>query len=631
MRLWLKRSIKVSNGASEPWHLQAGVDERFRPLVERLAREAIVNPAVYRRKVVAAAFIGYVFITLVVVALCAVVALSFAGAFYFRGAAGFEVKFGLVTGLIALGLARSMFVRAPEPEGRQVTEAEVPALFASIDRLRRSVDGPKIDAVYLTDELNASMGQSARVGPFGSRNVLSIGLPLMAAVTDEELSSVIAHELGHSVGGHGKWAGFVYRVRIRWMQVGERLQTGIVASLVGRFFRWYGPWFNAYSFVLARSQEYEADAVASRATSARATASSLIRVEVQSQRFGEHWQKVWNESRSQLAPNRMPYQEVQDSFRISEPGDQSVLNSALECATDLNDTHPCLADRLRALGQKPELPAPIERSAARALLGNDLASFIGRLDEEWWSTNRDWWASCNEAAKEENEERRALESAISEGNATVHQRERYIELVQSSEGNDRVQEARRDALHQYPGAHNIRYVLGIGLLETNVDEGIAQIREAIDSSPSLAVYGYSAIVSSLERLADPRLDEFRTLAAQSEADNVRLMAESQSLDDTVALEPFVIDPADRETLRARLAAIDGLKRLSIAQRTLRSGERQIICLFKTTKEGIPMIVLDEILPVLLDYGDTLAMHEHWRNRWLARRIQAISESELLPR
>ena len=62
------------------------------------------------------------------------------------------------------------------------------------------------------------------------------------------------------------------------MTLEERRQFGTFAFRW--FFEWYAPYFNAYSFVLARSNEYEADAMAARVTSPQDAAAALVAIEL---------------------------------------------------------------------------------------------------------------------------------------------------------------------------------------------------------------------------------------------------------------------------------------------------------------------------------------------------------------
>src|SRR5262249_7727554 len=111
---------------------------------------------------------------------------------------------------------------------------------------------------------------------------LIIGLPLMKALTREQLAAVLAHEFGHLAGGHGRLANWIYRLRFGWIRLAQALQErNSFGSFAFRpFFKWYAPYFSAVSFPLARANEYEADAASARLTSPTAAAAALTGVNV---------------------------------------------------------------------------------------------------------------------------------------------------------------------------------------------------------------------------------------------------------------------------------------------------------------------------------------------------------------
>src|SRR5207249_200161 len=113
--------------------------------------------------------------------------------------------------------------------------------------------------VLLTDDFNAAAAQRPRLGIFGwQENYLLLGLPLMLALTPGQFRSVVAHELGHLSGNHGKFGGWIYRINRTWEQLVERMtqSRSWVSGIFTKFFGWYMPFFEAYSFVLRRQQEY---------------------------------------------------------------------------------------------------------------------------------------------------------------------------------------------------------------------------------------------------------------------------------------------------------------------------------------------------------------------------------------
>ena len=107
-----------------------------------------------------------------------------------------------------------------KPTGQQLTRTEFPELFLVIDELQAELKTPKIHQVLLTEEFNASISQTPRLGVLGwQHNTLTLGLTLLMTLSPAEARSVIAHELGHLSGGHSAFAARIYRSRIAWGRV----------------------------------------------------------------------------------------------------------------------------------------------------------------------------------------------------------------------------------------------------------------------------------------------------------------------------------------------------------------------------------------------------------------------------
>src|SRR5262249_21700409 len=132
-------------------------------------------------------------------------------------------------------------------------------------------------------DFNAAVVQAPRLGLFGwYRNYLLIGLPLVKALTVEQFKAVLAHEFGHLSKGHGGMSNWIYRQRLRWSRLIAALEAAESwgVFLFRPFLRWYAPYFNAYSYPLARANEFEADATSARLASRQAAAEALTAVNV---------------------------------------------------------------------------------------------------------------------------------------------------------------------------------------------------------------------------------------------------------------------------------------------------------------------------------------------------------------
>lgn len=264
---------------------------------ERLVREAetllATRPKAYRCKVAALALLGY----LVLFGLLALLVGLLAGCVWLiiisHSAIIFLLKSKLIIALPILiwVILKSLWVSLPAPAGYELKRKEFPALFADIEQLCRQLDTAKIHQVILTDEFNAAITQISRLGVLGwHKNILILGLPLLLALSPEQARAALAHELGHLSGNHSRFNAWIYRVRKTWYQVAWAFEES-GSSFVGKFFNWYAPYFNAYSFALARANEYEADAISAKLTSADALAQCLVAVSIYADlQVNHYWQ-----------------------------------------------------------------------------------------------------------------------------------------------------------------------------------------------------------------------------------------------------------------------------------------------------------------------------------------------------
>ena len=136
-------------------------------------------------------------------------------------------------------------------------------------------------------------------------------------------------------------------------------------QLLWLFFRWYAPYFDAYSHVLARRQEYAADAVAAQVAGAEAMASALVRIELASDWLhGEFWPEVERSARVQSYPPMEVQERLAERLQRSLPAHARIPARLLGREPGPDDTHPTLEKRLAALRIDKSLP--IERTATES-------------------------------------------------------------------------------------------------------------------------------------------------------------------------------------------------------------------------------------------------------------------------
>ncbi|MCS6293508.1 MAG: M48 family metalloprotease, partial [Nitrospira sp.] len=255
----------------------------------------------------------------------------------------------------------------------------------------------------------------------------------MLAMTPAQFRAVLAHEFGHLGHHHGRFSGWIYRTRTVWSRLLEELRArdhwGSV--LFTKFLDWYAPFFNAYSFVLARAQEYEADRQAARLVGPHAIKDALASLQVIAHLMDElYWPALNRRTITNPTPPASHLDELITVLQRATPHDsiQKWMHEAMQQTTDYADTHPALADRLAALDQLPEKPnapeppadfphlrGPHEATAANYYLDAHATATREALDRSWAESVADEWRQKHE----EMAAARARCQALSDKSATV--------------------------------------------------------------------------------------------------------------------------------------------------------------------------------------------------------------------
>jgi Zn-dependent protease with chaperone function len=404
--------------------------EAFAAKLTQLLPRAQANPAAYRRRVQGWVVLGYCFIALLLLGSLGLVG-GLLWAVVAVGVGGVILKLLIPLVYFVWKLLRSLWVTFDPPAGRPLSRAEAGPLHDLLREQTRALGAPAVHSVLLTTDYNAAAMQLPRLGLLGwPRNYVLVGLPLLQTLTPEQAAAVIAHELGHLRGGHGRFAALVYRVNQSWAQLVGSLEQSGRRSIVRGFTEWYVPRFNAWSHPLRRTAEFEADAAAARITSPAALAEALCAIEVREPALDRFYWKPLNKSLADApTPPADPISQllsVARTARLPTEEEGTLLRRAAEADPDPFDTHPTLGERLAALGQAVAAPAPPTTTAAEAWLGASLPALAQELDTEWSKERASYWRERHELLRNQrtklNELNEQLNSgaALAEADAWLH-------------------------------------------------------------------------------------------------------------------------------------------------------------------------------------------------------------------
>lgn len=125
----------------------------------------------------------------------------------------------IVIGVIVLCfMVKPLFARrARKFKLRTLEFEEDPLLFILVGRIAEAVGAPRPTRIDIDGQVNASASFGSLFGILlGGDLVLTIGLPLAAGLSIEQLAGVIAHELGHFNQGVGMRLSYIVRAINGW-------------------------------------------------------------------------------------------------------------------------------------------------------------------------------------------------------------------------------------------------------------------------------------------------------------------------------------------------------------------------------------------------------------------------------
>ena len=269
---------------------------------------------------------------------------------------------------ILLGFLLWSIVPRPDrfqPPGPRIDAADEPELFRELSSIAKSVGQELPHEVYLMPQVNAWVAQRGGIMGIGSRQVMALGLPLMALLTVSEFRAVLAHEFGHYQGGDTELGPWIYKTRAA---IGRTVYH-LGGSWMFIPFRWYGKLFLNVTLRISRGQEYAADRLAAQVAGRDAVVNGLKQIH----RGGGVWDGYFSNElvpvmyRGFSPPVSAGLARFLQSPQIKGRVEESLNKELAEGKADPMNTHPALRERIAAL-QNISIRANEDGRPATALL-----------------------------------------------------------------------------------------------------------------------------------------------------------------------------------------------------------------------------------------------------------------------
>jgi Zn-dependent protease with chaperone function len=544
--------------------------EEYRDLIERAEATAVAHPLVYKLQLMLLAGLGIGYIMMLVV--IGVACTLFVVGLLLAAKSLALIKLALLPLGFAYFLARALWFRLPPPQGRRVTAVEMPALFAEIEQVRRAVKAKPVHIVLVTPDFNAAVVQVPRLGLLGlPKRYLVIGLPLLACLPPYQVRAVLAHEFGHLAQNHAHFSNWIYRIRETWYRILEGMlpYRKSLSGMLTRFFDWYAPYFNAYSFVLARANEYQADRESARVTSREDAGDALVAVYAKSEYIeSRFWGEFYGRAEKQPEPPQQPFSEYITALRAT-PAQHSAaaLAAVLKRETGLHDTHPSLRDRLNALSAVPNIPLPFQLSAAHVLLKDKRLELMHEFNQVWRESISGPWKERHAFLQETADKLAQFTARAAKRRLTEGEHWDYACATETLKGGRAALPLLDALLARAPGHAAAYYARGRILLEDNQERGVDDVERAMQLDESARESGSQLLYTyfySRNQLA--RCDKYRHILSQVARERQLANMERATLKRKDVLEPHAIAAAGLTSWMAALVQQPGLKRAWLARR-----------------------------------------------------------------
>lgn len=474
----------------------------FDALVEKARLENEQDSSKYKTNVVLFGILGYIFIFTIVGLILGLSIYAFVVYFHMHrhSVGGAKILFLLV---ITSGLLLySLWVKNPPPTGAKLTRKDCPELFVLIDEISAALQ-VRIDEVLLDDQMNAFVCQIPRLGVLGwPKNYLVLGYPYMASRDPLLFKATLAHEFGHISGSHGKLGAWLYTVNGMYSQLLGNLREGspLLYCVFFAFFHWYAPRFGAYSFVLRRQHEYDADLMAIQLAGAEANSLDLVSMNLIGQAMMERfWPEIRRMADVQENPPNDVMKRIADFAKggIDDTTAQRWYQELLNMRTETVDSHPSLMDRLifaKYPGKTREEIAnfrlPFSKflrpdiTAAQRYLGPKEAELQEALSKFWADSSQYVWST---RYKEAAEYRKELETLEAKKLSTELDKDELLTVASLSfnlYGKEKGLPLVQEVLTRFPDDSWSNYVIGAHKIDEGDESGIAMIETAMNTDVS---------------------------------------------------------------------------------------------------------------------------------------------------
>lgn len=455
-------------------------------------------------------------------------------------------------------------ITMPEYEPARGFHAEkslYPTLYAQMSDIAQKMNQKPVYRIHLTDEVNASLYYCPRLrGWLGTRNILILGISLIASLNQEQLRSVITRQLAFTPYNHLHVIIDKHRTRWQWVQRDFEKNRHLFRFIMQHFLAY----FDDIIHPISHQNSFATEQVAAQVTSVNAIAQARGNIQLAADYEREYWQKFWQQTDQINQPDPMPFHNlITELSRLPEycPDLTQRLNQLMQTKTTVDDHIPALRDAYEELGVYSRLKWATAEDSALLWLDERLPNLIKLMDANWWEKATENWREAHQTAIDEQNRLLALQNS-----SETLSPEESIEQALLTERYQGMAAALPlfHALYQREKSVKHAFHYGRALLAEKDADGILYLRQCRDNQQDSSFIAASWLVEAEyhrqhERhpAADYCEQEFTKQRKKEEWDAYQ----RSHIEDNDEFQAATLSQTERQAWQQRFAQIKNLKRV----------------------------------------------------------------------
>ncbi len=260
---------------------------------------------------------------------------------------------GIVAAVAMFNAVVAIFRRLPSNnvvQGELVTPEAAPALWSRIrefaDKLKTAPPAQiiaGIDANFFVTENSLQVGEHTTRG-----RSLFVSIPLLRVLDQTEADAVLAHELGHFVGGDTENSAALGPKLVQYDFYSEQMRQGGVTVIAFFLLNLYRVIFEMALQKSSREREFAADKIAAGLTSPQAIARSLVKVAAYSSYRNEVEGKLFDHNERHSGSLGIAQRVALGLSEFSQSNEFVEMMRASNVPHPF-DSHPPLPERMRSV------------------------------------------------------------------------------------------------------------------------------------------------------------------------------------------------------------------------------------------------------------------------------------------